>query len=81
MKKLMILAVAVGLMAMANAGSFLVYVKMPDGSVTTYEFASIPNPDSNGLYRFHSKTGGDLIVHASNVWIEEKSNKGKNKSK
>jgi len=81
MKKLMILAAVAGMSVMANAGSFLVHIKMPDGSVTTLEFASIPNPDSSGMYRFHRKTDGDLIVHVSNVWIEEKSNKGKNKSK
>jgi len=81
MKKLIILAAVASMAMFADAGAFLVHIKMPDDSVTTLEFASMPNPDSNGLYRFHRKTEGDLIVHASNVWIEEKSNKGKNKAK
>jgi len=32
MKKLMILAAAVGMSVMANAGSFLVHIRMPDGA-------------------------------------------------
>jgi len=50
---------------------------MPDGSVVTFELPNVPVPDAHGMYRFHNKEGGDLIVHASNVWIEEKSNKGR----
>jgi len=81
-KKTFLCAVlVVGLAAVAQAGSFLVHVRMPDNSVVTFELPSVPTPDSNGMYRLHNKEGGDLIVHASNVWIEEKSTKGKAKAK
>jgi len=81
MKTLMIAVFAVGLAAVAQAGSFLIHVRMPDNTVVTFELPNVPTPDSNGMYRFHNKEGGDLIVHASNVWIEEKSSKGKPKAK
>jgi len=80
-KTLLCAVFAVGLATAVQAGSFLIHVKMPDDSVVTFELPSVPTPDSYGMYRFHNKTGGDLIVHASNVWIEEKSNKGKAKAK
>jgi len=82
MKTLLMMTLAVGLAAAAHAGSYLVHVKMPDNSVVTFELPSVPNPDSNGLYHFHIKeTDANLTVHVSNVWIEEKSNKGKPKAK
>jgi len=80
-KKVLCLALAVGLAAVAQAGSFLIHVRMPDSSVVTFELPSVPTPDKDGMYRFHNKDGGDLIVHASNVWIVEKSSKGKPKEK
>jgi len=80
-KTMLCAVLAVGLAAVAQAGSYLIHVKMPDDSVVTFELPSVPTPDSYGMYRFHNKAGGDLIVHASNVWIEEKSSRGKQKAK
>jgi len=80
-KTLLCTVLAIGLAAVAQAGSFLIHVRMPDDSVVTFELPNVPTPDSNGMYRFHNKEGGNLIVHASNVWIEEKSSKGNSKAK
>ncbi len=75
MKILIVIALVIGVAASMYAGSFLVYIKMPDGSVLTHEMVGVPNPDAAGMYRFHLKGGGNMIVHASNVWIEEKTSK------
>lgn len=77
MKKPIVWILAVGLVLAANAGGYLVHVKMPDNTVVTFELPTIPMPDARGMVRLHNKNGGDLIVHVSNVWIVEKSNKGK----
>lgn len=81
MKSLLSVFFAAGLAAVAQAGSFLIHVRMPDNSVVTFEQTSVPTPDKDGMFHIHNKEGGDLIVHASNVWIEEKSSKGKQKVK
>jgi len=76
MKKLVALTLVVGMTMLARAGSFVVHVRMPDQSVVTFEWASVPRPDSDGLYHFHIKGRTNLlVVHASNVWIEEKAKK------
>jgi len=80
MRKLIVAAVIMGLATVANAGSYVVYVRMHDGTTITFEFSALPSPDAAGMFRFHNKKGGDIFVHASNVWIEEKSNKGKAKA-
>lgn len=55
----------------------MVYVKMHDGSVVTLDLPYVPNPDSAGMFRFNLKSAGNVVVHASNVWIVEKSSKVK----
>jgi len=81
MKTLLSVVLAVGLVTAVRAGSYLVYVKMPDNTVVIFELPNVPTPDSYGMYRLHNKEGGDLIVHASNVWIKEKSAKDAQKGK
>ncbi len=77
MRKLLAVAVVAGLAFCAHAGSFMVYVKMHDGSVVTLDLPYVPNPDSAGMFRFNLKSAGNVVVHASNVWIVEKSSKVK----
>lgn len=77
MKKLMAIALVSGFAMLAEAGSYVVYIKMPNGTVITHEMPGVPSPDSAGMYRFNLKGGGNVIVHASNVWIEEKSGKAR----
>lgn len=75
MRKLIAIALVFGAATLANAGSYLIYIKMPDGKIVIHEMPGIPAPDPAGMFRFKLKGGGNVIVHASNVWIEEKSGK------
>lgn len=76
MRRLIAIALVLCATMVANAGSYLIYIKMPDGKVVIHEMPGIPSPDSAGMFKFKLKGGGNVIVHASNVWIEEKSGKG-----
>lgn len=71
MKKLiLILAVMLSLSAM-SAGKFMAYFRLPDGTIKTLSFPSIPQPDKYDRYTFRidDKT---IVVHASNVWFISK---------
>lgn len=76
MKKLAMLILVGATASFAFAGSFIVSVRMPDQTILKFELASVPKPDADGLFHFHVKgRTNQLIVHPSNVWIEEKSKK------
>ena len=81
MKKLLAAVVIAGWALCAQAGSYLVYVKMPDGNVMSFGLPFVPTPDSSGMFKFYQKSVGDIIVHASNVWVVEKSAKAKRGAK
>ena len=80
-KRLLAAAVISGWTLCAQSGSYLVYVKMPDGNVTSFVLSFVPTPDSSGMFEFYQKPFGDIIVHASNVWIMEKTAKAKRGAK
>ena len=68
MKKLiLILAITLSLATM-GAGKFTAYFRLPDGSIKTANFASVPQPDKYDRYTFRVDDM-TVVVHASNVWI------------
>ena len=71
MKKLiLILAVTLSLATM-GAGKFMAYFRLPDGTIKTLSFPSIPQPDKFDRYTFRVDDM-TVVVHASNVWIISK---------
>lgn len=70
MKKLIFALTALATVA-ANAGAFIVYVKLPSGEIHSFESFNIPSPDKFGMYSFRTEKT-TIVVHASNVWIMSK---------